>query len=191
MIVDGKDPAETSEKPSKTFDEAVNAYLVAHAAALGPKALTAWRGTLGTYASPRIGRMDVGTVTVDDVLGVLQGIWHTKTPTATKLQRRMAKIFAFARARGWTNGAENPARWVDLLQMTLPKPSAIHRERNQAAVPFEQLPKVIRKLEADDGAAALCSDGSPLPPAARPPDRTRVGERSTARPKSGRFRLRR
>lgn len=38
---------------------------------------------------------------------------------------------AFARARGWTNGVENPARWVDLLQMTLPKPSAIHRERNQ------------------------------------------------------------
>jgi len=138
LIADGKDAAQPSETSSKTFDETIDAYLAAHTAALGLRALTAWRGTLRTYASPKIGHMDVGAIVVDDVLSVLQGIWHAKTPTATKLQRRVAKVFAFARARGWTNG-ENPARWVDLLQMTLPKPSAIHRELSQAAVPFAEL----------------------------------------------------
>ena len=33
LIADGKDPAQASEKSSKTFDETVDAYLSAHAAA--------------------------------------------------------------------------------------------------------------------------------------------------------------
>ena len=161
LIADGKDPAEVraeaivAARPGTTFSEAVAAYLTDHAAALGPKAMTAWRGTLGTYAEPTLGTQSVREITTDDILAVLRPIWSSKTPTAMKLQRRLAKVMAFARARGWRDATENPARWQDHLSMALPKPAAIHRAKHQPSVPFEKLPAIMGRLTRDTGAAAL------------------------------------
>lgn len=161
LVAEGKNPAEVraeaeaAERPATTFSEAVEAYLADHAAALGPKAMTAWRGTLGTYAEPTLGSKSVREIATEDILAVLRPIWSSKTPTAIKLQRRLAKVMAFARARGWRDVTENPARWQDHLVLALPKPAAIHRAKNQPSVPFENLPAVMTRLELDTGTTAL------------------------------------
>jgi integrase len=66
-------------------------------------------------------------------------------------------LLAFARARGWRDATENPARWRDHLSLALPKPAAIHREKHQASVPFEKLPAVMGRLASNAGTAALCA----------------------------------
>lgn len=105
LIEKGQDPwdaraeAEAAERTATTFSEAVAAYLADHGAALGAKAKQAWRATLGTYANPVFGSKAVRDVDTDDVLAVLRPLWSSKTPTAVKLQRRMAKVMAYARAR--------------------------------------------------------------------------------------------
>lgn len=162
LIAEGKDPAEAradakaAERPATTFSDAVDAYLAAHGAALGPKAKQSWRATLDTYANPIFGSKAVREIDINDVLAALRPVWEAKTPTAVKLQRRLAKVMAFARARGWRDATENPARWRDHLSLALPPPTVIHRVKHQASVSFEKLPAVMRLLERATGMAALC-----------------------------------
>ena len=48
-----------------------------------------WRRTLGTYAIPRLGQMQVDRITSADVMAVLQPIWSEKAVTASRVRQRI------------------------------------------------------------------------------------------------------
>jgi integrase len=156
ILAQGKDPldARAAERPSVTFDEVVADYLVAHAVGWKGKAQQAWRMTLQRYASPLFGSKLISEIGTDDVLRVLRPIWDAKTPTAVKLQRRIAAVLDYARSRKLYDG-ENVARWKGHLDHSLPAPGRVHRVEHQASVPYEALPAVMHRLEHSRGAAAL------------------------------------
>ena len=156
LIAQGKDPLDVraAERPSATFDEVVADYLVAQAAGWKAKAQQAWRMTLQRYASSVLGSKLVNEITTDDVLEVLRPIWDTKTPTAVKLQRRIASILDYAKSRRLCGG-ENVARWRGHLDHSLPAPTRVHRAKHQASVRYEALPSVMRRLERSRGVASL------------------------------------
>jgi integrase len=156
LLAQGKDPldARAAERPNVTFDEVVAEYLAAHVAGWKGKAQQAWRMTLQRYVSPVLGTKLTSEIGTDDVLKVLRPIWNTKTPTAVKLQRRIAAVLDYARSRKMCDG-ENVARWKGHLDHSLPAPGRVHRVEHQASVPYESLPTVMRRLEKSTGAAAL------------------------------------
>jgi hypothetical protein len=104
---------------SVTFRQAAESYIAAHKAGWGDKHAGQWAATLETFAYPVLGSLPVASITTDEVLKVLEPIWHDKTPTATRLRGRIETVLAFAKTRGWRTG-ENPAAWAGHLEFSLP-----------------------------------------------------------------------
>jgi len=73
-----------------------------------------WAMTLRVYAAP-LRDKGLDEITTEDVLGVLQPIWTTKSETASRLRGRIERVLDAAKARGLRSG-ENPARWRGHLQ---------------------------------------------------------------------------
>ena len=113
-----------------------------------------WSSTIEMYANPVIGLKPMDAIDMDDVLKILNPIWLSKTVTATRLRGRLEWILAAATTRKLRTG-QNPAAWKGLLETILPKPSKINKEQHHAALPYQQLPILIKKLHEMDGASAL------------------------------------
>ena len=82
--------------------------------------------TLQAYAFPVFGDMPVQNISNDEVLRCLKPIWETKTDTASKVRQRIEKVFNYAKVKGLRTG-ENPAQWVNNLQMLLPSAEKLKR----------------------------------------------------------------
>jgi integrase len=93
-------------------------------------------------------------IDTDDILKILNPIWHTKTVTASRLRGRIEWILASATTRKLRFGM-NPATWRGHLETILPKPNKIKNEQHHKALPYAELPAFIAKLKEMDGIAAL------------------------------------
>jgi integrase len=122
-----------------------------------------WGATLATYAHPVIGDTAVDTLSVPDVLRVLQPIWTTKPETAARVRGRIEAVLSYAAATGLRPRGFNPASWRGNLDAILPAAAKVKRRvreangqaEHHAALPWRQLPAFMRALAARDGAAAL------------------------------------
>lgn len=112
-----------------------------------------WRNTLRDYVFPKIGSLKVGDVGREQVLECLNPIWTTKTETATRVRQRIEAVLDYARAMDYREG-DNPAQWKGSLEPILPKPSKVKKPKHHAALPYEDLPAFMRKLEKVDGLGA-------------------------------------
>jgi integrase len=63
-------------------------------------------------------------------------------------------VLDFAKVHGWREG-ENPARWKGGLAMTLPARNKVRRVKHHAALPYGDLPELMKGLESMDGLGAL------------------------------------
>lgn len=113
-----------------------------------------WLSTIVMYANPVIGDKPISEVDMDDILEILNPIWHSKTVTATRLRGRLEWVLASATVRKLRTGV-NPAAWKGLLETILPKPGKIKDERHHAALSYLHLPAFVRQLHEMDGVAAL------------------------------------
>ena len=137
-----------------TFRDVAEDYIAAHAAGwANPKHKAQWGNTLATYAYPLIGSIPVADVTTDNVLNVLQPIWHTKAETAVRLRGRIESVLTAATVKGLRLG-ENPARWRGHLAELLPARSKVAPVEHHAALPFTELPAFFLRLQAADGLGA-------------------------------------
>jgi integrase len=105
-----------------------------------------WRQSFRDYAN-KLMPMDVATITVDDVLAVLQTIWLTMNPTASRLRGRIERVFSYARARGWRE-APNPALWRDHLEHTLAAPTDVYQTKPHRARDWRDAQALIAALRA-------------------------------------------
>lgn len=149
--------AEAAAK-SVTFSEAADRFLDAHEASWkNSKHRDQWRNTLKAYVEPVFGVVDVGAVSVDHILRVLEPIWQSKTETASRVRARIERVLDWAKARGLRT-AENPARWRGHLEFALPRQSDLKVVKHHAALPYPELPAFIAKLRKREGVGARALD---------------------------------
>jgi integrase len=111
-----------------------------------------WVMTLREYAAPLRSR-PVNEIETDDVLGVLRPLWSTRPETASRLRGRIEHVLDAARAKGFRHGP-NPALWRGHLDKLLPKRPKVSRGHH-AAMPYEKVPRFVRKVRKRDVIAAL------------------------------------
>lgn len=144
MIRTGVDPVElrkvaradlvAAQKRGLLFSKAVDLFEPVKAAELsGGKYRDQWRDSLDSYAIPVLGKMLVQDIQLQDILLVLEPIWHTKTVTADKLRRKLAEVLDYATVKGHRTGP-NPACWQGNLSMVLAAPTSASGEENHPAL---------------------------------------------------------
>jgi integrase len=139
-----------------TFDQATAGYLAAHRSGWrSPKHAGQWERSVEVYVSPIIGKLPVAAIDTALVLKVLQPIWATIPVVAGRIRGRIESVLDWAKARGYRNGAENPARWKGHLDKLLPAKSKIKKVEHFAALPYAELPAFLAGLQAQKGVAAL------------------------------------
>lgn len=137
-----------------TFAQATDTYLKAHSGAWrNAKHAAQWRSTLETYAFPSLGTLLVQDIALQNILGVLEPIWHEKTETAVRLRGRVEAVLDWAIASGYREGP-NPARWRGHLDKMLARPSKLARREHHAALPVVQVGAFMKALRKQDGMGA-------------------------------------
>jgi len=150
----GGDPAEERDKGKlgkMTFESAARKVWAEQIEPHGRNAKhrAQWISTLEAYAFPRIGSRPVHAVTQADILRVLAPIWTEKPATARRIRQRLKTVMNWARAAGHFAGI-NP---VEGVEDGLPKQRA--KVRHFAALPYRELPELMRRLEMVEGMGAL------------------------------------
>lgn len=159
LIQAGQDPlagrrAAVATSSIPTFWEAAVAYIAERQAGwTNPKHAAQWTSTLETYAKPVLGDLRVDRIETDHLLAVLRPIWATKTETASRVRQRVEAVLDSVTVQKKRTG-ENPARWRGHLAMILPKPTAVTKAENFAALPYAELPAFMAALARRHGEAA-------------------------------------
>jgi integrase len=136
-----------------TFREASQRYFKAHESKWTPKHASQYFRSLEKFAFPVIGNMDVANISVEDVLRVVQPIWHSKTETAVRALNRIESVLDWAAVLKHREG-DNPARWDGHLEQVLPSRGEIAPGENFPAMPYKELPAFMTKLRQQQGVAA-------------------------------------
>lgn len=118
-----------------------------------PKHRAQWRMTLREYCRP-LHDIPVDKIDTDDVLAVLKPIWLRVPETASRVRGRIEKVLDAARAKGFRTG-ENPARWRGHLDHLLPRRQKLTRGHHKA-VPYQEVPGLVRRLRELGSVSALC-----------------------------------
>lgn len=168
MLLDGKDPLdERNRKRAEakaaiasmiTFDEAAERCIADKRPGWkNPKHTEQWVSTLGTYASPILGKLPVNDIDLALVRKVLDPIWTTKNETASRVRQRLESVLAWATVSGYRTG-DNPARWKGHLDHLLPKPSKVQKKEHFAALPYVEIGAFIQALRGQQGVASLAME---------------------------------
>ena len=164
QLSNGLDPIEERRKErdqqhaqlarTKSFDECTAAYIKANRAGWkNEKHVAQWESTLGTYASPVIGKLRVRDIDTTHIVSVLQPIWDTKPETASRVRGRIESVLDWARAHRYRD-EENPARWKGHLDKVLPARTKVRKVQHHAALPYTEVAAFMNVLKAQEGLAA-------------------------------------
>jgi integrase len=139
-----------------TFDQARDGYLESHSAGWrSPKHRAQWKRSIEAYVSPIIGKLPVNAIDTPHVLKVLQPIWARIPVVASRVRARIESVLDWAKARGFRNGRENPARWRGHLDKLLPAKSKVHKVEHHPALPYAELPAFMAELRKQQGMSAM------------------------------------
>jgi integrase len=108
---------------------------------------------LKEYASPFIGNMDVADIGVDDVMRVLDPIWHKVPETASRVRMRIENVLGWATAMNHRKGF-NPAVWRGNLSHLLPDKQKIAPVQHFKAIPYKDMPALYAELLAKTSLSA-------------------------------------
>jgi len=137
-----------------TFAHCADEYIKAHRDGWkNEKHIDQWESTLKNYAGPVIGKKPVDQVVVEDVLKILKPIWTSKPETATRLRGRIEKVLGWATAMKFRTG-DNPAAWSGALSHLLPAISKVQKIEHHKAVPYPELPPLMKELAKNDSTSA-------------------------------------
>ncbi|KCZ97987.1 tyrosine-type recombinase/integrase [Hyphomonas oceanitis] len=160
-ISEGVDPTRRERiRKGLTFADAVAEYCETKLDAYrNPKHKAQWRSTLEMYAVPELGQMEVGEITVQEIIRVLDPIWREKTETASRVRGRIEAVLAWATVHGFRKG-DNPARWRNNLDKIFSAPDALKRQQNgggdkrQPALQLDDSARWFAQLKTRKGLAA-------------------------------------
>lgn len=143
---DGRDPR-VLNRQCPTFAEAVEKVIAMHRPSWRPGGESEgdWRRTLGTYAIPRLGQIQVDRITSADIMAVLQPIWNEKAETARRVRQRIGAVMRWAIAQG--HRADNPAG--DAITAALPRNG--RQARHFKAVPHGKVAEALATVQGSTG----------------------------------------
>ena len=162
LLRGGRDPITSREDAKieariaegRTFKEVASLYISAHEKGWrNARHAAQWTSTLTAHVYPTLGEKPVAQVSVGDVMGVLEPLWHRVPETASRVRGRIESVLDFAAARGWRTG-DNPARWRGHLANLLPARSKVARVEHFAALPWGEVGEFVAALRKRDGIAA-------------------------------------
>jgi len=167
LLLEGIDPIEHRRQKRRaaalatastiTFRTCAERYIAAHEAGWrNGKHRAQWSATLAIYAYPVLGELPVASIETAHIMQVLEPIWAMKAETASRVRGRIESIWDWAKARGYCNRGENPARWRGHLQKLLPARSKVAPIEHHAALPYGDAPAFMADLRKRDGTAARC-----------------------------------
>jgi len=138
-----------------TFGQFADTYIDAHEDGWkNPKHRQQWRNTIKTHAKSLLNK-PVDTITSDDVVTVLRPIWRKVPETAGRLRGRIENILDAAKAsKHIVSPWENPARWRGNLIHLLPRRPKKSQVKHHAAMPYDDLPDFMGKLQRRPATAA-------------------------------------
>ncbi len=150
----GGDPAAERDKGKRetlTFEDAARRVWSEQIApnARNPKHRQQWINTLRDYAFPVVGSLPVHAIRQADILRILAPIWTEKPETARRIRQRLRTVLNWARTAGHYEGM-NP---VEGVEDGLPKQRA--KVQHFRALPYGELPELMRRIERVDGMGAL------------------------------------
>ncbi len=144
----------SAEAKRLTFDQAAEACFKARSREFrNAKHAKQWKGSLDTYASPKIGALPVSDVELAHVVSVLEPHWLTKTESMSRLRGRIETVLEWARVSGYRDGLDNPAAWKTLKHV-LPSPSKVSKGTHYPALPWHEVPRFMAGLRERDGMGA-------------------------------------
>jgi integrase len=151
---DGGDPAlerDKGKRQSLTFEDAARRVWSEQIEpnTRSKKHSAQWINTLRDDAFPHIGNKPVHAIRQSDILRVLALIWTEKPETAKRIRQRLRTVMNWARTAGHYEGM-NP---VEGVEDGLPKQRA--KVRHLTALPYGELPELMRRIEGVDGMGAL------------------------------------
>ncbi|MDB5781087.1 integrase arm-type DNA-binding domain-containing protein [Caballeronia mineralivorans] len=145
---------ETAADAVVTFREAAEAFIQAREPNWkNRKHIQQWRNTLKTYAYPVIGDVEVRDIDTAMIVRILQPVWMKKAETARRVRGRIKAILDAQTVLGRRTGG-NPARYVDHLDLVLPRSKKRQDVKHHPALPWEDMPEFIRELETHPRRAA-------------------------------------
>ena len=108
-----------------------------------------WLSTLETYAFPHFGDVFVSQVEAHAVRDALEEIWLAKPETARRLRQRINTVIDWAVAKGY----RQTSLALPVIDKALPKQRA--RVKHHAAMPYLELPALMRKLMDNDSTGKI------------------------------------
>ena len=159
---EGENPADVIKKDSAQAHETKTFKLCAEELIKTKKAgwrnakhAQQWENTLRDYVYPEIGHLPPSVVSLAHIKRILLPIWTDKTETATRVRQRIESILDWASVHGLREG-ENPARWKGVLDKILPSPNKVHTVKHFTALPYDELPKLMKNIRAKTNVSGYC-----------------------------------
>lgn len=112
-----------------------------------------WRRAVEQYAFPTMGTLPVDRIGLDEVMAVLEPIWHDKTETASKLRQKIEAVLSYATVKRYRTG-DNPARWLGNLKHLLAAPTTIAPAENYASLQIADAPRWWALVKDREGMGA-------------------------------------
>jgi integrase len=152
-LAEGRDPAAERRAGMLTFGEMADRVITERRSSWrNRRHAKQWEMTLTRYAAP-LRRLPIEVVDTNHVLDVLKPLWAGRLATAKRLRARIERVLDAAKALGLRSG-ENPARWRGHLDHLLPLPPKMER-RHHTAMPYEDVPALVARLQGMVGVTAL------------------------------------
>ena len=155
LIHDGIDPIDARRQQRAaaasviTFSEAATRVIEAREANVGRESRRQWVTSMA-HVRPIIGHLPVAAIDTPLVLQCLEPIWTKKRVTADRIRQRIETVLNWSAARGYREGP-NPARWRGHLEHVLSAGTGV---KHHPALPYRELPALIRTLRQRGGMAA-------------------------------------
>jgi len=152
-VRDARREAERAElsREDPTLEELAKMVLRARSATLRGGGLRGrWMSPLTLHVLPKIGRRRVSTIRQVDIRDALEPIWRTKHPTAAKAIQRLRIILREGELMGF------PCAPVAVDAAQRMPGEVLHVPAPTPATPWQDMPALWAKLEAEGGASARC-----------------------------------
>lgn len=150
-IADGRDPRTIWDVPApllQTFKEAAEIYIKSKAGKVGDKRQKQGERQLASFVYPAIGRLQVQSIDAERIADCLRPIWTEKAETARQVRSLIIQTLSYNRP----DAGEFEGALAKAVSMRLAKQPA---KSNFSALPYQELPALMVRLENKGGMGAL------------------------------------
>jgi integrase len=147
--------ARAAELHTATFRQCLDGFLTSHGDGWRTKHLRQWQNSMATYAKPLF-NVAVSEIDTAMVVRIIEPEWKRAPTTMDRVRRRIGEVLGFAEVRGVRKAGPLPTRWKNHLDKLLPHPREVKPVVHYAALAYDAVPDLYRKLIVSDAIPEKC-----------------------------------